>query len=390
MSTFGRISRSIVLVALIIGSLFPTVGGIGITTIASPIALVVILYELGRWIPKIHPILFVPLFFGAVALHAMAVPAATAYGTQKYGMWFTSTLITAVAASLLRDERSLFTFARTWLIASGVLAVATIAGFSGGDGRADGFDSNPIWLGRAMATGIVMALFLVMQKDIRLWLFLAVSVLLGVGILATGSRGPTLAVGIGAVALVLFTRHHRIRRVVGIIIGAAAAYWAVSTLPFFAGSRIITLLSEGATDQFRTLFWSQTLPLLSEYPGGIGIGNWPLYAGAPKQFFYPHSLYLEVFAEFGIGFGVVLVAITLIILIRLLMRSRETPVAILIFALLATEIAQVSVSGDLNARTFWFLLTLGFLVAVRAVIPSTPAKPEQHTVAVPLRSTVRR
>lgn len=374
LSRFGRISRSLILVALLIGSLFPTVGGIGLATIASPLALLVVVYELGRWIPKLHPVILVPIFFSLVALHAQFFPPMIEYGANKYSTWFTATLLTAVAASMIRDERSLITFCHTWLIATGLLAVITVAGFGGG--RAEGFDSNPIWLARAMATGIVMALFLVMQHRIRAWVFLGISALLIVGIFATGSRGPILAVGVGAIVLVLFTRHHRVRRIAGITLGAGAAYWAVTRLPFFQSSRIVTLLQDGDTDLSRNIFWSVTPPMIAQHPDGVGIGNWSLLAGAPRQFMYPHNIFLEVFAEFGIWFGVGLIVLVVTILIRLLLRSKETPTAILVFGLLAAEIAQVSVSGDLNARTFWFLLVLAFLVGVRALLPGKAGEPD--------------
>ncbi len=367
LTKFGRVSRSIVLVALLLGSLFPPVLGFGVANLASPVALLIVLYELGRWFPKIHPVIIVPVVFATVAIHTQMVSIATTYGEGKFATWYTATLLTAVAASLLRDERSLYTFSRTWLVATGLLAVISILGFAGG--RAEGFDSNPIWLARAMATGIVMGLFLAMQRDIKAWAFLAISALLVVGIFATGSRGPILAVAIGTIALVVFTRHHRVRRVIGIGLGAGIAYWAVTTLPFFANSRIVTLLQDGDSDLSRQIFWTVTPPLIAEHPEGVGLGNWSLVAGAPRQFSYPHNLFLEVFAELGVVFGVGLIILVLVILIRLLQRSRETPVAILVFALLVAEITQVSVSGDLNARTFWFLLSLGFLVAVRAVIP---------------------
>ncbi|MDQ0726305.1 O-antigen ligase [Microbacterium sp. W4I20] len=297
LNRFGRISRSIILVGLLIGGLFPTVGGVGVATIASPLALILVLYEVGRRLPKLHPVLLVPFFFLGVFLHAIAIPTATAYGEIKLDTWLTATLLTAVAASVLRDERSIYTFARTWLVTTGLLSVITILGFAGG--RADGFDSNPIWLARAMATGLVMALFLVLQKDIRTWVFLGIAALLIAGIFATGSRGPILAVGIGAIALVVFTRRHRIRRIVGIVVGAGAAYWAVTVLPFFASSRIVTLIEDGDNDASRSLFWSLTTEIIRQYPEGVGIGNWALFAGAPRQFVYPHNMFLEVFAELG-------------------------------------------------------------------------------------------
>ncbi|KJQ55083.1 hypothetical protein RS85_01142 [Microbacterium sp. SA39] len=37
---------------------------------------------------------------------------------------------------------------------------------------------------------------------------------------------------------------------------------------------------------------------------------------------------------------------------------------------LAAELVSVNLSGDLNARTFWFLVTAGFLVTTTFVIDS--------------------
>ncbi|MDQ0726304.1 hypothetical protein QFZ21_001304 [Microbacterium sp. W4I20] len=81
-------------------------------------------------------------------------------------------------------------------------------------------------------------------------------------------------------------------------------------------------------------------------------------------------------------FGIALIIIVVANLIKLLSRSREMPVAILVFAILVAEVVQISVSGDLNARTFWFLMALGFFLGVRAVIPgSMPVAPEAVPVA---------
>ena len=77
---------------------------------------------------------------------------------------------------------------------------------------------------------------------------------------------------------------------------------------------------------------------------------------------YPHNLFLEVFTEQGVIIGLSFTFIVLAILLRCLKASRTSPIALGVTALLVTEIIHVSVSGDLKAPIFFFLLALAFLV----------------------------
>lgn len=388
LSKSGRVSRSILLVALLIGSLFPTLLGISFTTVAAAITLPVVVYEILRWLPRIHPVaLFVLPLFGVFALHMIFVPPATAYGEDKVLKWLTITLMTALAASLLRDEKSIHTFCWAWIVASTGLALVAVTGFQGE--RAEGFDSNPIWLARAMGTALVMLFWLATQRKVRVPVLLVLSVLLAVGIIATGSRGPILAVGVGAAMVAMFSNRYRIRKVIAILVGAGAAYWAVTVLPFFAESRFVSLLVDGDNDLSRSIFWTVTPGVIKSHPGGVGVGNWSLYAGAPRQFEYPHNLFLEIFSEFGVAIGVAFMVLMVVLGILLLRRGKEAPVAIAVLALLGSETANVFVSGDLNGRTFWFLLTLSFLVAARVVLPGDEASsttPASTPRATPYRN----
>lgn len=366
LTRFGRTSRAIILVALLLGSLFPAIGDIGVANVATGFAAVVIIYEIFRWIPLLHPVLVTPIIFGLLVIPVLVLPPLTEYGDDKITTWSTATLITAMAACMLRDKGSIQTFSYAWIAAASILALISIIGFTGG--RVETFDANPIWLARAMATAAVMILYLVTQRLVRPWIFLVVGIVLVGGIFATGSRGPLVAVAAGAIVLVVFSRRHRIRRILGILIAAVASFWALTVLPFFSNSRILSVIDNGDADTSRQNFWALTLPLIARHPGGVGLGNWSQFAGAPKQFNYPHNLFLEYFAEGGVLFGIGLLALVLIVLIRLFKAARNEPLFVLILALVATELAQVSVSGDLNARTFWFLLTLGFLTTTRTFV----------------------
>ena len=78
---------------------------------------------------------------------------------------------------------------------------------------------------------------------------------------------------------------------------------------------------------------------------------------------YPHNLWLEVLCEAGWAAGGMLIAIVVRVAWRLVRASRTEPAAVLLLSLAAFEVVCVSVSGDLNARTFFFVLTLGYAVS---------------------------
>lgn len=372
LAQWARVARSILIVALLLGSLFPVIQSINIALIAAILCAAVILYELFRWAPKLHPIVLVPLFFGAIALHALHTVPTSAYGDDKLQKWLTITMISALAACLLRDRRTFQTFGAVWLVAVSILAGVTILGYDGG--RADAFGANPIWLARALATGVIIAIWLWWKKYASAWLMLLVVAILGAGLVASGSRGPVLGVVAGVVVLAVFAGRGRAWRIVLIIAGGIAAVWAVQVLPFFAGSRFETILAGAgaADDAVRNTYWDLSFDVIQRYPEGVGFGNWGAAAGNPRHL-WPHNLFLEVFSETGMLLGFLTLAVVAAVVIRLLIRAPKDPIALLVLAALATELVGVNVSGDLNARTFWFLIATGMLVTTPFIV-DTPMK----------------
>ncbi len=109
--------------------------------------------------------------------------------------------------------------------------------------------------------------------------------------------------------------------------------------------------------------WGLTLDTILANPWGVGFGNWAVATRWPYNP-YPHNIFLEVFAECGVIIGFLLVATCLLIIVRLALVSKTDPTAGLALAILIAETVAVSLSGDINARTFFAMLTMGFVILV--------------------------
>lgn len=371
LTAFGRVSRSILIVTLLVGSLFPQIPGFPLSLIAGVFAGIGVAYELLRWLPKFHPAFLIAIFFALLALHAVYLAPQNSYGDDKLWRWITFTLVSAMAASLIRDRRTFQTLAFVWLLAASGLAVATLLGYDGG--RSDAFGANPIWLGRALATGVIIAIWLWWKKLASAWLMFGLIALLGAALVATGSRGPLLGVIVAVAILALFAGRGRIWRIGLILVGGIVSAWAVQTLPFFAGSRFETMGSGASdSDATRQYYWEATLAVIARNPHGVGFGNWSIAAGNPRHL-WPHNLFLEIFAELGIWLGVLTVIFVAVTLIRLLRQCSTNSLALPLLAIVCAEVVNVNVSGDLNARTFWFMLSLGLLATTNFVL-DTPMR----------------
>jgi O-antigen ligase len=361
--------RAATFVSLLIGSLFPALLGRPVTSWAAAGAVVLIVA--GVFVPEgsLRAVLpFAAVLVGGLALLAvLGDEPVLPYGDDKLHRLLTLTVLTVLAVSLLRRAEDVRAAAVVWMLACVPLSLGVLAGSDTVAGRASAFDANPIWLARALATGIVVAAWYLWSRhggQRLLWMGLVV--LFAAGLLGSGSRGPAVGAIVGLFSLSAFSPGKRHGRAVALLAVASVATFAMQTMPSLAQSRVVSSLAspdDVVTGSARAEMWKATVPLIAQNPGGVGIGNWSAALRGHFTFMYPHDLWLEVTAELGWLAGLLLVGATVLVLVRLARAAKHSNVASLVLAMLASETVAVSTSGDLNARTFFALLTLGFVVS---------------------------
>lgn len=373
-----RLVRGVVIVLLLTGGLFPTLGPLPLNLLAAVIAIPLVIHEFARTLPVVHPLIpFVVILFGTFAISVLITSPSNDYGIEKATTFFTLTLLGALAASLVRDTQGLQTTGTVWIIASVGLAIPTLVNYTGIT-RATVFDANPIWLSRAIGLGVIFAFWFWWNKKLHPLIAGATISMLLLGMLATGSRGPLLGVVVGVLVLAVVGHRFAARRFVAIVAVGAGCLWALQALPVFAGNRILYGDNSEGSDQLRGTFWQLSLDVIRDHPLGVGFGNWASFALPPAQFTYPHNLFIEVFAESGIIIGTIFVLLVVGVGIALTRSATKNPGANLVLALLAAETIAVSVSGDLNARTFFFMLAMAVL-ASHAAFETSPETPKDPT-----------
>jgi len=379
------IAPLIVVVILIGGALVPDGAR---TLFLYPVAIayaLLVVAAVVRRLPRVKWIvIFNILVFGSLGLYSLALPAPSPdYGVQKLQYFLTLTLLSASAACLIVGEDGIRRLAKAWVIGASYLAVITLFTAELGP-RATPFDNNPIWVGRVFSAAIVMVVWLWVSRRIQWAWAVPVTGLLLTSLLLTGSRGPLLAAVAGvAVLLVLTVKNWKRMTIAG---GIAAALLLVATqLPLVQQLRIFRI---AFTEHIRDVMLADSIQMIIKYPLGVGVGNWKNYSSLdPTKYTYPHNLFIEVASEFGIIFGALLVVFVAILLANSMRKSGSSPAALLLSAWLMVETVHVSVSGDLNARTFFFVLALTFLLAVthsrreegsRGIIGATQRPPTQE------------
>jgi O-antigen ligase len=166
---------------------------------------------------------------------------------------------------------------------------------------------NPIWAGRTAAIGVLIAFALILggfSKRASLVGYLSLPFLI-VALLASGSRGPVVALLVALVVLVgLVMQNRQLRqRLAQVALGVgAAAVIAALIVPSSAVSRSASFLfgdASGLSSNGRTQVWGKALSLFySHFWTGVGTGGFPNYA--PPGIFYPHNIVLEAAAELGV------------------------------------------------------------------------------------------
>ena len=214
-----------------------------------------------------------------------------------------------------------------------------------------------------MGAGLIITAWMLWQRRLAVWVGIPIAAVLAVGIFLAGSRGPTIGCALGIVILAFFSQRQRARRAVFVVGAFVVGIFGLSQIDAVSATRLGEFIAHPMKDvdgSLRENVLARTFTVIIENPGGVGYGNWQSSTGSYLR--WPHNLFLELIAEGGWAIGGILIATVLFVGVRLVRRARRSPEVSLALALLLAETFAVCVSGDLNARSFFAFLTLGFVV----------------------------
>jgi len=242
-----------------------------------------------------------------------------------------------------------------------------------------GTSYDVIDVGRSAAIGVLISLALILggfSKRASLVGYVSLP-LLTVALLASGSRGPVVALLAALVVLVgLVVQNRQLRRrlaqvAVGVV---AAAVIAPLIVPSSAVDRSASFLfgnASGLSSNGRTQLWGQALSLFdSHFLTGVGTGGFANYA--PPPILYPHNIVLEAAAELGVLGMAALVAFLFLALRTALRTWREAAshedrvAAALILSILVATILNSMLSDAIETTDALCLVVgLGYGLHVR-------------------------
>jgi O-antigen ligase len=217
--------------------------------------------------------------------------------------------------------------------------------------------SNTIAIGRFTGAALLALVMLMMARRMRLIYAVPLSVVFLYLMIASGSRGPVLAVVVSGILVLFLQRGRRtlIRMLLVLTAVAAGGYWAFQRASPLARERFLQLLQgdRSGTINERLYLLSRAWEIVESHFFGLGWGGLAPYMYPISV--YPHNIVLEITGEAGwVALGA-FVAVTLVA-IRRVMANLDDPVAVGILALLAYWLVNAMVSGDLNDNRGVFIM----------------------------------
>lgn len=312
------------------------------------------------------PIVLSFALLGLMLLRLGSSPA-EAYGSMKVQLYIADVLIVLVGAVFVGSNRrdlDLFVMLTFAVLAFGALLflLALLSG-SAHTVVPERFSLTaqeyPIYLGRASADGLLIAIYLILaaiRPAVRLCAFAAAPALL-VALIAAGSRGPLVAFVFGLFTLLaLVAASGRARRRLFPVIGALLI--AIVFVPLLVpassiGRSLSTILgsASGLSSNGRSELWSEAYRAFAGHTlSGIGWGG---FAALNPEELYPHNILLEVAVELGV-FGVLFVVGIVAGVTRRLTwmwrsaRSADKLLTTLLIALFLTALVNAMFSGAIQ------------------------------------------
>jgi O-antigen ligase len=263
-------------------------------------------------------------YYGAIIL---TVPFALwRGGAVQIVQFFFPAVLLFVAFNFVPPTRAMLNRVMHGFVVIVLLLAAYLQTLGGGGGARmvihGTFDSNDTASIFAMALPFAIGLlFRSTNRQHRMAAGLAI-VALVLGVIATGSRGGTLALAGGAVVFLLGTRGHKALILAAVMTVGGAIAWA--TAPPFFRSRINSLFSleqdyNTTSEGGRKAIWARARGYIRQHPiVGVGAGNFVIAEGGFNEevgrtgkWSAAHNAYLQAFAELGAVGGGTFIAMLL-------------------------------------------------------------------------------
>jgi O-antigen ligase len=270
---------------------------------------------------------------------------------------------------------------------------------------------NPNALAGMLVIGLFCGIGVSMATEDRLPKLLGglSAVLAGCALWLSQSKGGLLAVGLGAVGMVLFLLVNRAgaKRAGSVLLALVVGIGFANMLMMAQRSKQATpagaaapaasrVLDGGASQEqsagFRTLLWKGAIPLISAQPLGSGLGTYRFHSaksGLTTITQTAHSSYLQLAVEAGALAALAFVGLGLLVLREMMRGSRSQPVELVLLksGVLAAIVAAAvhhAVDSDLySAGTGMGLMVLfaaGLLLSVDSTVPEFSPKPPRFAL----------
>lgn len=346
-----------------------------------------------------------------LVMAAIVVAGVTYTTDQSGGLWRAATWLALVVmpsvaairvASDVRHVRDLLAVA--FAMGSTVVAFGLLGLAGGGAEPLVVLGENTLQVASAALFVPIIGVAYILQAGwppLRVLVVLAVPLALIVAV-ATGSRGPLLALallaGVALAARVISTRRIGRGEIAVLVLGGvslAAVFIVADRLPELSLFRFERLFDAiyGSNDAVgdnsiatRARLFDTAVELFAQRPLiGHGTGSFETYAAGSvvlAEYSYPHNLFLQTAAEFGL---LGLIVLGLLVVLGLLARLPAHPAWTAVRLLFAFGLLTSMGSGDLyGARELWgtLILVLAAPIPRPAVFAQAePVQPQIVTVA---------
>lgn len=241
-------------------------------------------------------------------------------------------------------------------------------------------DPNYLAAGLLAASIVALGLWSVADRLRTRWALIAAILVLGIGFLATGSRGGLVAAGFALGAGLIIFRGGRLRLLSAI---GTAILIATATLALASPTTLERVRAFDTTGAGRVDLWRVAGRMTNDHPViGVGLGNFPVksadYVASPGQLFdvyqivetpkVVHNAYLEFLVETGV-IGCALFVALVFALLRIswqasaaLDRAGDQRMATLARAVWVAQVAALAALlflSNADNHPLWILLALG-------------------------------